>query len=246
MRWAVIGVVAAIAITTAMDASGLSVFSALPLVALAVLLCVIEKIRPREAGLRIGTWRGYALAIAHPLVVIGLLTAIALQFGGGPAPRVAWSDLAIKTLINTAAGSLVVLLTEEGFFRGWLWASLRRAGKSPLMISSLAFMIWHISAAVLKTGFNPPLAQVPVLLANVLVLGLIWGTMRELSDSIVAPALGHSLWNALAYRLFGFGEKVGALGVTQTAIFGPEVGIVGLLVNLAFLVVCRVISSRHH
>jgi membrane protease YdiL (CAAX protease family) len=202
--------------------------------------------KPAEAGLRIGRLSGYALAIAQPLVVIGLLTMIALTFSGAPTPRVSWSDFVRKTLINAAAGSLVVLLTEEGFFRGWLWASLRRAGKSPLMISSVAFMIWHISAVALNTGFNPPLAQVPVLLANVLVLGLTWGTMREVSDSIVAPAFAHSLWNALAYRLFGFGSKVGALGVAQTAIFAPEVGVLGLVVNLAFLAVCRVISSRHN
>jgi len=34
--------------------------------------------------------------------------------------------------------------------------------------------------------------------------------------------------------LFGFGTHVGALGVKNTGIFGPEVGILGLAVNLIF------------
>ena len=35
------------------------------------------------------------------------------------------------------------------------------------------------------------------------------------------------------YPLFGFGEKSGALGIAQTPVYGPEVGVVGILVNLA-------------
>lgn len=35
--------------------------------------------------------------------------------------------------------------------------------------------------------------------------------------------------------LFGFGEKVGALGIQQTHIFGPEVEILGIGLNLALL-----------
>jgi hypothetical protein len=31
------------------------------------------------------------------------------------------------------------------------------------------------------------------------------------------------------YPLFGFGEKAGALGIEQTHIYGPEVGLLGLV-----------------
>ncbi len=37
------------------------------------------------------------------------------------------------------------------------------------------------------------------------------------------------------YPLFGFGEKIGALGIAQTHLFGPEVGLLGILLNGAFL-----------
>jgi hypothetical protein len=33
---------------------------------------------------------------------------------------------------------------------------------------------------------------------------------------------------------FGYGTKVGALGIVDTAIYGPEVGFLGLAVNLIF------------
>ena len=42
------------------------------------------------------------------------------------------------------------------------------------------------------------------------------------------------LWNGIAYVFFGFGTKTGALGIRDTAIFGPEIGILGLISNAVF------------
>lgn len=40
----------------------------------------------------------------------------------------------------------------------------------------------------------------------------------------------------MAYVLFGFGPKAGALGIKNTGLFGPEeVGAIGLALNVAFL-----------
>ena len=41
-------------------------------------------------------------------------------------------------------------------------------------------------------------------------------------------------WNGLDYVLFGFGTKAGMLGIANTAVFGPEVAILGLAVNTVF------------
>jgi hypothetical protein len=43
-----------------------------------------------------------------------------------------------------------------------------RAGQSlnRVLLSSLAFVAWHLSAVLLPTGFNLPLAQIPVYLAT--------------------------------------------------------------------------------
>lgn len=61
--------------------------------------------------------------------------------------------------------------------------------------------------------------------------------MRALGGSIIVTAVSRSVWNALAYMFFGEGPKIGALGVTQTLVYAPEVGFVGLILNIAFLVV---------
>ena len=113
----------------------------------------------------------------------------------------------------------------------------RRAGKSDnytLVWTSVVFMAWHISAISLDTGFDVPAREIPVYLVNATLLGLIWGYLRLLSGSIVVVAVCHAVWNAFAYSLYGFGEKVGALGIEETRIFGPEVGALGIAFNLAF------------
>ena len=56
-----------------------------------------------------------------------------------------------------------------------------------------------------------------------------------ISGSVVVPSLCHAVWNGIDYPLFGFGERVGALGIQHTEIYGPEVGVLGIGLNLAFL-----------
>jgi membrane protease YdiL (CAAX protease family) len=132
----------------------------------------------------------------------------------------------------------MTMLSEEGFFRGWLWGAFGRAGfgqRKTLLVTSLVFTAWHVSAVTSGTDYGLPWSQVPVYLANATMLGLIWGLMRLASGSIVVASLSHAVWNAGAYGLFGFGTKTGALGIANTPLFGPEVGYLGLLLNGAFL-----------
>jgi membrane protease YdiL (CAAX protease family) len=79
-----------------------------------------------------------------------------------------------------------------------------------------------------------PAAEIPVYLVNATLLGLIWGMLRLLSGSIVVASVSHAFWNGIDYPLFGFGENVGALGIQQTHIFGPEVGVLGIVLNSLF------------
>jgi hypothetical protein len=118
------GVVAAIFITTAMDANGLSVFSALPLLPLGLLLWYWERFSRQEMGLAWGQPKDYGLALLYPLVVIGAATAIAWLAGVVDLSAGNWKPFWINLVAGSTIGSLMVLLTEEGFFRGWLWASL--------------------------------------------------------------------------------------------------------------------------
>jgi hypothetical protein len=44
--------------------------------------------------------------------------------------------------------------------------------------------------------------------------------------------------------LFGVGPTLGALGIQNTGVFGPEVGLVGLALNVAFAAVLWVSATR--
>jgi uncharacterized protein len=234
------GVVLAIAVTSTMDATGASAFSSLPLFPLLLLFWYLQRFSLKEIGLVWGkphALRSYGLAILYPIVVMGAIAAIAALTGAlNPAGAAPHKHSAWLNLILVGGATIpAALLTEEGFFRGWLWASLNRAGRGPIAIvilTSVAFALWHWSSVVLPTGFNPPLAQVPIFMLNAVLIGAVWGMLRLLSGSVVVTSVSHGVWNGLAYVLFGFGAHSGALGISNTALYGPEVGVLGLLFNL--------------
>ncbi len=233
------GVFAAIAITTTMDATGYTVFSALPLFPLALLLWYLQGFSRKTMGLSAGEPRDYVWALGYPLVVLGTLGAIAWVAGAVSTTEADWDTVYLNMAASSTIGIVMVLITEEGFFRGWLWASLERAGCSRskvLIYTTLAFTAWHVSPISLDTGYDLPAAEIPIYLVNATLLGLIWGILRMVSGSVVVPSVCHAVWNAIDYPLFGFGEKVGALGITETHIFGPEVGILGIAASGAFAV----------
>ena len=237
LRSAALGVAAAIAITTAMDATGYSVFSALPLFPLAGVFWYLQRLTRRDIGLVWGDLRTYVLALVYPMLVLGLIGVIAWMFGAVDTSNADWNKAFLNMALMSSAGVIMVLITEEGFFRGWLWAALSRAGQSDkqvLIWTSVAFTLWHISAISLNTGFDIPAAEIPVYLINATLIGAVFGMLRMASGSIVAPSICHTVWNGIDYPLYGFGEKVGALGIDATHIYGPEIGVLGIGVNLIF------------
>ena len=236
---AVAGVVVAIGVTSAMDATGLSKFSALPLAPLLALFAYFQRLPRRTVGFVWGRRRHYGMAVLYPLVVLGAVTLVARLGNAIDLSHTNWKKAGINLVLVAVMNTLVVIITEEGFFRGWFWASLERAGMKPFAIwiwSSIAFSAWHWSAVSLKTGFDVPARQIPLFMINAAMMGAAWGFLRSISGSVVVSSVSHGVWNSLAYVLFGFGTRVGALGVRNTAVFGPEVGIVGLSLNIVFVI----------
>jgi len=220
-----------------MDGTGLSTFSALPLFPLLALFWYLQRFSRVEMGCEWGQWRHYGLATLYPVSVVGAITVVAAATGVIDLSHTNWEKAGINFTLVTISTILVAIVTEEGFFRGWLWASLGRAGlqKASILIwSSIAFSLWHWSAVMLKTGFDPPRAQVPVFMVNAIAMGMVWGLLRWISGSVIVSSVSHGLWNGMAYVFFGFGARVGALGIKNTGLFGPEVGILGLAANLIF------------
>jgi membrane protease YdiL (CAAX protease family) len=231
------GALAAIAITTTMDATGYAMFSALPLAPLAGVFWALQKLSRKEIGLVLGDLRSYVIALAYPLGVLGTIAAIAYVFGATDISNANWKNVIINVSATSSIGVLMVLITEEGFFRGWMWAALKRTGQSDLqvlIVTSVTFTVWHISAISLDTGFDIPAKEIPIYLVNATLMGGVFGFLRMISGSVVVASVSHAVWNALDYPFFGFGEKVGALGIEKTHIFGPEVGVLGVVFNSMF------------
>lgn len=244
---AISGVAAAVVITTTMDATGYSLFSALPLFPLAAIFWYGQGFSRREVGLTWGTLHGYGLAVGYPLLVLGAMSVIAYLGGAIDSSDADWNKTIMNIMLMSSSGIIMILITEEGFFRGWLWAALRRARQTQsqtLLWTTLAFSAWHVSAVTLETGFDLPAREIPVYLVNVTLIGAVFGLLRLASGSVVVAAVAHSLWNGFDYPLFGFGENAGALGIEQTMIYGPEVGWLGIVCNAAFLAGLWVIVRR--
>ena len=177
----ILGVLVAIVITTTMDATGLTALSALPLFPLMAVFWYLERFSRRQMGFVWGRWRDYGLAALYPVLILGTITLISAAAGAVDLSRTDWTKAWLNLALIAVSTFLIAILTEEGFFRGWLWASLERAGETPskvLVWTSIAFSLWHVSAVVLETGFDLPAAQVPLFLVNAAVLGAIWGLMR--------------------------------------------------------------------
>ncbi len=209
-------------------------FSALPLLPLALLFWWISQYSRGDMGLRWGRPGGYGLAVLYPLAVIGLAAGIVFAVGAIDTTETDWSKARLNLLLISLSTVIGGTLTEEFFFRGWLWASLRRAGwteRRVLIGSSMIFSLWHVSAVALPTGFDLPAAQIPIYLVNATLIGLVWGLLRLRSGSIMVAGVSHGVWNGMAYVLFGFGRETGALGVTETILYGPEVGLLGTVLS---------------
>jgi len=236
----IIGVLIAIAVTTTMDATGLSAFSAFALLPLMLLFWYVERLSRSEMGFKWGSPADFALALLYPVVVIGLIVIAATFAGAVDLSKTNWQKALLNLVIVTISTALVAIITEEGFFRGWLWGSLRRRRISEaqvLIYTSIAFSAWHISAVTLDTDYRPATSQILIFLINAAVIGIVWGMLRWISGSIIVASCSHGLWNGIAYVFFGFGTKTGALGVRNTSIFGPEIGILGLIGNAGFALV---------
>ena len=233
----ILGVALAIAITTIFDATGLTNYSALPLIPLFILFAKLDRLTRQEVGLRLARPAGYGLALTHPVVVIGALGAMAFFAGAIDLSHFQLAKVLANVALLSAVTFILAVITEEGFFRGWLWGAARKLGMSPiatLIITTAAFVAWHISFVALSGEFHFGASDVPVFFVNATLIGLVWGLLRLGSGSIIVSSAAHGVWNGLTYVLFGVGSGLGALGIRDVSLFGPEVGLISVALNAAF------------
>jgi len=232
-----LGITLAIAITASLDASGLTQFSALPLIPLFILFALLDRLSRKELGLTLGRPADYGLVLAHPVLVMGMLGALAAANGALDLARFDLAKAAANVALLSGVTFIMAIITEEGFFRGWLWGAARKQGASLLLtlaVTTAAFVAWHIPFVFLSGEFHFSTKVVPYFFLNATLIGLIWGLMRLKSDSILVSSAGHGLWNGLTYVLFGVGSGVGALGIQDVSLYGPEVGLIGVALNATY------------
>lgn len=189
----------------------------------------------RELGFTLG--RGhYAAATLAPLLVVGGVVWLATLTGVARVADTGVGTLGLQIATMAFLTGVGSVLTEDGFFRGALWAALERGGRSPdaiLAWTSGAYVVWYLPFLRFEPGLTTGAEATVVHALNLFLLGLCWGALRLASGSVLVAAWTHGLWNGLAYTLFGFGMARGALGVTDPLRFDPERGWAGVALNAA-------------
>jgi membrane protease YdiL (CAAX protease family) len=234
-RWILpaFGIVAAIATNAILPGNG--AFLLLPV----LLICwYLQRFSRKEMGFVVGRAGYYGLGLLHPMLVLSLLALVAWAAGAVNVENADWSGIALIFAIQALATMLVTLVTEDGFFRGWLWASLKHAGLNErwvVLVTGIAFGIWHLPYGILDTGYDP-FTALPLFIINASLIGVAWGLLRLISGSVVVAAVTHGIWNATAYVFFNNGTEIGLLGIQDIATYGPEAGGIGLVLNLVYTI----------
>jgi membrane protease YdiL (CAAX protease family) len=232
-RWILpaFGIVAATAANTILPGNG---FLFLPVVL--VICWYLQRFSRREMGFVVGRAGDYGLGLLHPVFVLSLLALVAWAAGATNIQNPAWSTIALEFAFAALLTMLVTLIGEDGFFRGWLWASLKHAGLNEhrvVLVTGIAFGLWHLPYGILDTGFNP-FTELPLYIFNASLIGVAWGLLRLISGSVVVTAVTHGIWNATVYVFFNRGAEIGVFGIQDIATYGPEAGGIGLALNLVY------------
>lgn len=235
--WSVVAVTAGVAVSPLLElATGQELLYNLALTGLIAIFWFIFRYTWKEMGVARGERNAYLISLLYPVVLMAVVVAAAALAG-----RISFEGEALGKSIGLAALMFIstiiaALITEEGFFRGTLWAVLRQAQAGSgwtILISGAAFGLWHLPVAIIEPNFALPASVIPVYVINAALLGVAWGALRLGSGSVIVPSVCHGMWNTLAYTLFGYGQKAGLLGVKSYHLFGPERGYAGLILNLA-------------
>ena len=233
--WPIIGSAGALVVSPlAAISSGIEFLYPLSLLPLAGILWVLTRVPSRDVGLRLGQPRAYAFALAYPIAVMALTGLVAWCTGSIRATHFPVLAVAKGVVLIFLWTLLWCPLTEEGFFRGWLWGVLENRGanmRARLVWTSVLFALWHYAIAFILADAPRPIGNAPAYLVNVLVIGLVFGLLRHMSGSILVPSVSHALWNALQYTLYGLGTNTGVLAESSCRLLDPERGLLGLALS---------------
>ncbi|KPK89811.1 hypothetical protein AMJ80_09260 [bacterium SM23_31] len=237
LYWAITGsIIALIACPVFSYILSSSFIYALILFPMTLFLWYLSRIPKNRIGIKFGDLRSVLIAAFYPIFVTSSIIVVLLFFSDAHFAHPSFSILIKNMFILLTATFIVALLTEEGFFRGWLWSILEAAYFTNWIIlfwTSLVFSLWHYYAVVfLASETTLPSTIVPIYLINILLVGINFGLIRLLSGSIIICSVSHSMWNALLYSIFGHGTNTGILSEFNYQLFDPERGYMGIIINI--------------
>jgi membrane protease YdiL (CAAX protease family) len=238
--WPIGGAAAALIVSPVLElTTGIGETYVIWLAVVMAALWVGQKLTRREVGFTAGNVTSYVAALLYVVVIMAIVgfTALAVD---AIHPTATVGRMARNIALNTVVTGVLTLVTEDGFFRGALWASFQRAGLTPvktLIWTSVLFGLWHVTVPLIEPDFTQPLSKVPQYAIGSGLFGVAMGLLRMKSGSIVVPSICHGLWNATAYVLFGFGEKPGMLGIQDPTWLDPERGYLGFILATVAVVV---------
>ena len=128
-------------------------------------------------------------------IIIGILIGILFGFYYRNYARI---DLFPIRITYIAAIASSVGATEELLFRGYLQNQLRKIGRVPSIVFAAVFhttykVVFFISRQSLYEG------DVLLLAKWTLIVGLIFGILKEYSNNSLPPLFGHAMFDIVSY-----------------------------------------------
>jgi hypothetical protein len=173
-----------------------------------------------QSSLRLGVWIGGTTAVLGAVLILGgglVARRLGLELASvTPATAVAWGPLLWRAVLLLWVDTVI---PEELGFRGALlltmdgqtatqpppeclsyrqaWMQIGGAAIRPaVVVSSIAFAAWHV-VVVVQDG----VPDVPTIAGKLVVIaigGLLFGALRVVGGNLLAPLVGHWLFDVLA------------------------------------------------
>lgn len=141
-------------------------------------------------------WYGIAAAVAI-LPLIARMVAVALHPMGWPT--IHWMTFIQVAGFFFVVGSAAALVTQELAFRRILIGQAGDAGLAVVLISAVAFGVWHATVP-------DPVGGLLTVVLNGTLHGVVLGSLYSLSRSLLVPAVYHGASTA-GMRAFDLGSE---------------------------------------
>jgi uncharacterized protein len=210
--------------------------------------------RRRAAWVAVGfglpSRRALVVAVAGPVVIVGLSFAVAAAVGvvhfGAPDGGVAGGVL---SLAGATLAFGIVFLGEEIGWRGFLLLRLGvvMEGRRAALVTGACHALFHLPLLTLTTTYQSAGNRwivVPVVLATLTLAGVWYGWLRLRSGSVWPASLSHSAFNNFMEHAAGLAVTASPVAMAYTT---TETGIVTMLIVLGttvFLLTRRAADFR--